>query len=232
MSLCPVCETNDIYASHRRGYLERGPLSWIGVLPFRCGQCNARFYRFAPSARRRRAASAFPQVGSDDLRPVRWSTNAEATLTLYRQDGTTQSLAGRVENASAGGVGIVLSAALPEASVLSIEIPGIPSRLGRVRWVREAGSGGTLHGVEFESPVEIPSLVYRASPAKRARRLRHRVFVGMISLAMLALAAYGLVWLIEEFRTYRPQYYEPKDIERQQHQQRQAGDASSPPLNP
>jgi hypothetical protein len=54
------------------------------------------------------------------------------------------------------------------------------------------------------------------------------VFVGLISLAMLALAAYGLVWLIEEFRGYRPQYYEPKDIERQQYQQRQIHEGPSP----
>jgi hypothetical protein len=162
---------------------------------------------------------------------VRWSTNAEAAVTLYQEDGTTQSFAGRVENASAGGVGIVLPVTLPEASVLSVEIPGIPSRLGRVRWLKEAGARGTLHGIEFESASEIPTFINRPSLAKRARRLRRRVFVGMISLALLALAAYGLVWLIEEFRSYRPQYYEPKDIERQQYQQRQAGETSPPPPN-
>lgn len=229
MSLCPVCGTDGVYASHRRGFLERGPLSWVSVLPFRCGQCNARFYRFAPGAQRRRAENTFPPTGSDDLRPVRWSLKAEAAVTLFQPDGTTRSFVGQVENASTSGVGVVLPTTLPEASLLNIDIPSLPSRLGRVRWVKEASAGGTLHGIEFDSPSEISSLVYRRSLTKRARRMRRRVFVGLISLAMLALAAYGLVWLIDEFRSYRPQYYEPKDIERQQHQQRKAGEAPTPP---
>lgn len=229
MSLCPVCGTDGVYASHRRGILERGLLSWVGVLPFRCGQCNARFYRFAPGARRRRAENTFEPTGSDHLRPVRWSMKAEAAVTLYQPDGTTRSFVGQVENASASGVGLVLPMTLPEASVLNIDIPGLPSRVGRVRWLKESGVEGTHHGIEFDSPSEISSLVYRPSLAKRARRVRRRVFVGLISLALLALAAYGLVWLIDEFRGYRPQYYEPKDIERQQHQQREAGEGVVPP---
>jgi hypothetical protein len=224
VSSCPVCATNGIYASHRRGVLERGPLSWIGVFPFRCGQCNARFYRFAPGAKRRRVERTLVPTGSDHLRPLRWSLAAEATVTLYREDGSTSSFVGRVENASSGGMGILLPMTLPEGSVLNVEIPDMPSRLGTVRWVKASESEGTLHGLEFESATEAPALVYRPSLAKRARRIRRRVFVGLISLALLALAAYGLVWLIEEFRAYRPRYYEPKDIERQQFQQRQGSE--------
>lgn len=152
-------------------------------------------------------------------------------MTLYRGDGSTSSFAARVENASSGGMGLLLPMTLPEGSVLNVEIPDMPSRLGRVRWVKVRGSEGTLHGLEFESAAEAPALEYRPSLARRARRIRRRVFVGLISLAMLALAAYGLVWLIEEFRGYRPQYYEPKDIERQQFQQRQAGETPPLPAN-
>jgi PilZ domain len=229
VSSCPVCATNGIYASHRRGVLERGPLSWIGVFPFRCGQCNARFYRFAPGAKRRRVERTLVPTGSDHLRPLRWSIAAEATVTLYREDGSTSSFLGRVENASSGGMGVLLPMTLPEGSVLNVEIPDMPSRLGTVRWVKAGESEGTLHGLEFESAAEAAAPAYRPSLAKRARRIRRRVFVGVISLALLALAAYGLVWLIEEFRAYRPRYYEPKDIERQQFQQRQGGET---PPNP
>jgi hypothetical protein len=231
VSSCPVCATNGVYASHRRGFLERGPLSWIGVYPFRCGQCNARFYRFAPGARRRRAERTLQATASDHLRPLRWKIATEATVTLYRDDGSTSSFVGQVENASSGGMGLVLPVTLPEGSVLNVEMPDIPSRLGRVRWVGEGGSEGTLHGLEFESSQDEAALVYRPSLARRARTVRRRVFVGFISLALLALAAYGLVWLIEEFRAYRPQYYEPKDIERQQFEQRQTGETGSLPAH-
>jgi hypothetical protein len=232
LSSCPVCATNGIYASHRRGFLERGPLSWIGVYPFRCGQCNARFYRFAPGAKRRRAERTLEPTGSDHLRPLRWNIASEATVTLYRDDGSTNSFVGRVENASSGGMGLILPMTLPEGSVLNVEVPDIPSRLGRVRWVGPGGSEGTLHGLEFEPTPDGAAFAYRPSLGRRARTVRRRVFVGLISLALLALAAYGLVWLIEEFRAYRPQYYEPKDIERQQFQQHGTDETRPRPANP
>jgi PilZ domain len=231
VSSCPVCATNAIYASHRRGILERGPLSWIGVFPFRCGQCNARFYRFSPGAKRHRVERTLEPTGSDHLRPLRWSIAAEASVTLYREDGSTNSLVGRVENASGGGMGLLLPTTLPEGSLLNVEIPDIPSRLGRVRWVKAGGPEGTLHGLEFESRGQGPVLAYRPARRGRARRVRRRVFVGFVSLALLALAAYGLVWLIEEFRGYRPAYYEPKDMERQPLHQRQAGEAAPRPAD-
>ncbi len=145
-------------------------------------------------------------------------------MTLYREDGSTSSFLGRVENASSGGMGVVLPMTLPEGSVLNVEIPDLPSRLGRVRWVKAGGPEGTFHGLEFEASAEQRAAPeFRPSLARRALTVRRRLFVGLISLALLALAAYGLVWLIEEFRAYRPQYYEPKDIERQQFQERQSG---------
>lgn len=45
MPSCPVCQNAEsVQRSHRRmfEYL----LSMIGVLPYRCGACDARFYRF------------------------------------------------------------------------------------------------------------------------------------------------------------------------------------------
>ena len=44
--ICPICLGSDVYASHRRGLFARGPLAWTGLLPFRCSQCQKRFFRF------------------------------------------------------------------------------------------------------------------------------------------------------------------------------------------
>jgi hypothetical protein len=43
----------------------------------------------------------------------------------------------------------------------------------------------------------------------------------LIGLAGMAMAAYGLVHLMEAVRTYDPwsKFYEPKDTERQRHEQ-------------
>jgi hypothetical protein len=43
----------------------------------------------------------------------------------------------------------------------------------------------------------------------------------LIGLAVIAVAAYMFNWWIEQFRTYHPKYYEPKDIERQEFEQQQ-----------
>jgi hypothetical protein len=52
MLRCPRCSSDVTRRSARRG-LER-VLSLVGVLPFRCERCEARFLAFG--ARRRRAA--------------------------------------------------------------------------------------------------------------------------------------------------------------------------------
>ena len=42
---CPHCGGSEVFRSHRRGTVERYLLRAIGVRPFRCVNCDARFYR-------------------------------------------------------------------------------------------------------------------------------------------------------------------------------------------
>jgi hypothetical protein len=41
---CPRCGGSEVFRSHRRGPTERYLLRAVGVRPFRCVNCNARFY--------------------------------------------------------------------------------------------------------------------------------------------------------------------------------------------
>ncbi len=53
-------------------------------------------------------------------------------------------------------------------------------------------------------------------PLQRAR-IRHalrRGFGILVAVACMAVAAYGLVWLLDAMRLYSPNSYEPRDIER------------------
>jgi len=45
---CPSCGSNNCMRSRRRTTKEH-LLSWIGILPFRCHDCNYRFRAFYPS---------------------------------------------------------------------------------------------------------------------------------------------------------------------------------------
>jgi hypothetical protein len=45
-----------------------------------------------------------------------------------------------------------------------------------------------------------------------------RLLLGCIALGLMALAAAGLVWLLEAMHVYNPQYYEPKDVERERYE--------------
>jgi hypothetical protein len=42
---CPRCGSAEVFRSHRRGTMERYLLRAIGMRPFRCVNCDARFYR-------------------------------------------------------------------------------------------------------------------------------------------------------------------------------------------
>ena len=42
---CPACESHDCRRSHRRNLRERS-LGWIGIRPYRCRECRARFWQF------------------------------------------------------------------------------------------------------------------------------------------------------------------------------------------
>ena len=46
---CPYCGGSEIFRSHRRGAMERYIFRPIGLRPFRCVNCNARFYRLKRS---------------------------------------------------------------------------------------------------------------------------------------------------------------------------------------
>jgi cytochrome c-type biogenesis protein CcmE len=62
---------------------------------------------------------------------------------------------------------------------------------------------------------------------RRRQRMR-QALVWLVALAVIALAAAGLVSVMEALRNYQPHYYEPKDIERQRHEtQRLLDDAKS-----
>ena len=41
---CPYCGGSEVFRSHRRGTMERYLLRAVGVRPFRCVNCDARFY--------------------------------------------------------------------------------------------------------------------------------------------------------------------------------------------
>ena len=43
---CPRCRSIETARSHRRGTVERYLLAVIGVRPFRCLNCDVRFYAF------------------------------------------------------------------------------------------------------------------------------------------------------------------------------------------
>jgi hypothetical protein len=44
---CPFCRSIETFRSHRRGTVERYLLAVVSVRPFRCLNCDARFYAFA-----------------------------------------------------------------------------------------------------------------------------------------------------------------------------------------
>lgn len=44
---CPYCKSDETSRSHRRGAIGRYLLRFIGVRPFRCLNCDVRFYAFA-----------------------------------------------------------------------------------------------------------------------------------------------------------------------------------------
>ncbi len=218
---CPVCQAIDVRASHRRGILQRGPLTWLGILPFRCGQCQTRFYKIAlkDSRRRQRAGDAIPPV--DLLRAPRWNTNTPVVVTVYPPGDESAVLQGVAVNASLEGAGLCLPAELPEGSLVSVALEGGPSRLGTVRWTMARDKSEIFHGIRFQVPLE-----RRGAHSQPFRRLRWRQFVrrgfiALIGLTAIAILTYGFNWWLERSRMYHPKYYEPKDIERQRYEERQ-----------
>ena len=50
MLACPECSSGRIHPSKRRGVVERKVLPIILVRPFRCEDCDYRFFRWVPGA--------------------------------------------------------------------------------------------------------------------------------------------------------------------------------------
>jgi len=123
-------------------------------------------------------------------------------------------------NASLAGVRLQLPIALEEDSQVSVALNDGPPRTGIVRWARSQGESGFLHGVRFMDAADERGTFSRPLRRLQVRTGLRRGLILLLGAAVLAIAAYGLVWLIEAMRTYDPKYYEPKDLERERHELR------------
>ncbi len=215
---CPVCRANHVYSSHRHSILERGPLTWLGVLPFRCGQCQTRFYKIALRDPRRHRKGGDVASPVDVPRAARWTTEMTAEVTVHAPGQPTTVLKGLAENASLEGVRLRLPTGLPDGSLVSVSLQGGPSRLGNVRWNLPHNESGFLHGIRFQAALEPHGPDARPLRRLRLRRFLRRGLIVLIGSALIGLSAYGVDRLIETLRVYAPNYYEPKDLERQIHE--------------
>jgi hypothetical protein len=218
---CPVCRATGVRASHRRGILERGPLTWLGIFPFRCGECQTRFYRIALKDPRRWRYTADSIPPSELPRAPRWITNVPVVVTVSQPGRESTVLRGVAVNASLEGARLRLPTTLPEGSVVSVTLEDGLSRPGTVRWTLPHADSEVLHGVRFQAPQGRRERHVQAFRWLRRRKLLRRGLMALIGLAVLIVIAYGVNWWIEQFRTYYPKYYEPKDIERQKFEEQQ-----------
>lgn len=136
-------------------------------------------------------------------------------VTVHAPGQASVALKGVAKNVSLEGARLQLPTALPEGSLVSVSMEGGPSRLGTVRWNLPQDESGSVHGIRFQLPLEP-----RGPHARPLRRLRLRQFLrrGLIVLVgsvLIAVGAYGVERFIESLRAYKPNFYEPKDIERQ-----------------
>ena len=49
--ICPLCHSEQIHRSKRKGIVERGLLAMISGMPFRCERCDLRFFRWSLTAK-------------------------------------------------------------------------------------------------------------------------------------------------------------------------------------
>jgi hypothetical protein len=229
MRTCPVCHATNVRASHRQGWMERSPLSWVGVLPFRCGSCQTRYRSFAYSEVRRRRE--FLVSVSDEVRPPRWTFRIATRVTIQPSGGMLETLDGEIENTSLRGVRVRLPREVPVGSHLSLTLQEGSAREGVVRWTAAHEISGYLHGIEMDKPLERHAKVLRPLARLRCRLFFRRILLGSIAFGLIALAAAGMVWLLEAMHAYNPQYYEPKDMERERFEVQRLSDGakSQPP---
>jgi len=114
-----------------------------------------------------------------------------------------------------------LPIALDVDSEVSVALNEGSPQTGIVRWARFEEGSGFLHGVQFIVPADRRGAFSRPLLYLQARRALRRGLVLLVSAASIAVAMYGLLWLIDAMRTYDPKYYEPKDLERERHQLQQ-----------
>jgi hypothetical protein len=162
------------------------------------------------------ALSRFPP------RPARWPFRGPADFTLMPPKDPEVRLAGTTENASLSGLLIRLPVALRPGSRVGVRIPGEPVQTADVRWHRSDGGAGVLHGLRLAGPVGRRTPLARPFRKLLWRQRMRRLWFALVGLAVMACAAYGLVWILEALRLYDPKFYEPKDVERQWHQRQQA----------
>jgi len=155
---------------------------------------------------------------SDEVRPPRWRFRIATRVRIQQSAGTPETVDGETENASARGVRLHLSREVPVGSHLSLTLQGGAARGGVVRWTALHENSGYLHGVEMDKPLERHAKASRPLARLRCRLFFRRLLLGSIALGLMALAAAGLMWLLEAMRAYNPQYYEPKDAEREQYE--------------
>jgi hypothetical protein len=85
---CPQCRSIETSRSHRRGTVERYLLAVIGVRPFRCLNCDARFYSFArfdeETSLNNKAAWAVYSEESDMIENNWWQLYRDAVFEINR----------------------------------------------------------------------------------------------------------------------------------------------------
>lgn len=221
MVICPACRGDGTRSSHRKGVLERRLLTWLRVFPFRCVQCGTRFYQFVPSSSRRRGYGSEGTTAPERQRAPRWPMSVNAVVTVTPPGRERAVLTGVAQNASLDGVRLQLPIALDVDSEVGVALNEGPPQTGIVRWARFEEGSGFLHGVQFIAPADRRGAFSKPLLYLQARRALRRGLILLVCVASIAVAMYGLLWLIDAMRTYDPKYYEPKDLERERHELQQ-----------
>lgn len=171
-------------------------------------------------------------MSADLLRAPRWPLRARVTVTVETSGAAGDMLEGTAENVSLEGALLCLPVELSKGAKIGVALEGERVRPGVVAWSKTQGESGVLLGVQFHVPRERHALHSRPLRHLRLRRWFRRILLWLISLVGMAIAAYALVWLIGVLQVYNPQFYEPKDIERQRSQQPEQGQKLRRPDQP
>jgi ferric-dicitrate binding protein FerR (iron transport regulator) len=107
---------------------------------------------------------------------------------------------------------------VPAGSHISLTLQEGAARGGVVRWAALHETSGYLHGIELDKPLERHTKASRPLARLRRRLFFRRLLLGSIAFGLMIMAAAGLVWLLEAMHAYNPQYYEPKDVERERYE--------------